>query len=164
VFAAQLCNYFGRPEEARTHLQRARDLLRFGDAAPDRGLLLTEEAKVAARLGDSRRALELAREADGLLAGHIRHAPNATHALAVAHAALGEVDVADAEFDRAVTALADREQWREAIYVARDWAEALRAAGRGERAYAVLEQATSFGQRMGVPPTVARADPEARQA
>ena len=164
VFAAQLCNYFGRPEEARTHLERARDLLRFGDAAPDRGLLLTEEAKVAARLGDSRRALELAREADGLLAGHIRHAPNATHALAVAHAALGEVDVADAEFDRAVTALADREQWREAIYVARDWAEALRAAGRGERAYAVLEQATSFGQRMGVPPNVARADPEARRS
>src|SRR5205085_682776 len=90
VFAAQLCNYFGRPEEARTHLERARDLLRFGDAAPDRGLLLTEEAKVAARLGDPQRALELAREAHALLAGHVRHAPNATHALAVAHAALGE--------------------------------------------------------------------------
>jgi transcriptional regulator with XRE-family HTH domain len=164
VFAAQLCNYFGRPEEARTHLERARDLLRFGDAAPDRGLLLTEEAKVAARLGDPRAALELAREAHELLARHVRHAPNAAHALAVAHAALGEVDVADAEFERAVTALAEREQWREAIYVARDWAETLRSAGHAERAYAVLEQATSFGQRMGVPPSVAHPQPEQRRS
>ena len=72
--------------------------------------------------------------------------------------------VADAEFDSAVTALAEREQWREAIYVARDWAETLRVAGRAERAYAVLEQATSFGQRMGVPPSVAGTDPETRRS
>ena len=128
--------------------ERARDLLRFGDAAPDRGLLLTEEAKVAARLDDPQRALDLAQEAHELLAGHVRHAPNATHALAVAHAARGEIDVADAEFERAVTALAEREQWREAIYVARDWAETLRVAGREERAYAVLERATVYGQRV----------------
>ena len=63
-----------------------------------------------------------------------------------------------------MTALAEREQWREAIYVARDWAETLRLAGRGERAYAVLEQATGFGQRMGVPPRVARIDPEPRRS
>jgi len=164
VFAAQLCNYFGRPEEARAHLERARDLLRYGDAAPDHGLLLTEEAKVAARLGDPQRALRLAREAHELLAEHVRHAPNATHALAIAHAALGDVEAADAEFDRAVTALADREQWREAIYVARDWAEILRAAGRDDRAYSVLEQATTFGQRMGVPPSVANTSAEPRRS
>jgi len=60
----------------------------------------------------------------------------------------GDVDAADVDFDRAVTALADREQWREAIYVARHWAEILRAADREERAYAVLELATDFGQRI----------------
>ena len=119
---------------------------------------------MAARLGDPQHALELAREAHELLAGHLRHEPNAAHALAVAHAALGEIDVAAAEFERAVTALADREQWREAIYVARDWAETLRTAGRGEHAYAVLEQATSFGQRMGAPPSLARTDAKPRHS
>jgi hypothetical protein len=70
---------------------------------------------------------------------------------ALAHAAAGDIDAADADYDRAVTALADREQWREAVYVARHWADALRAAGRQERAYAILELASSFGQRVPIP-------------
>jgi transcriptional regulator with XRE-family HTH domain len=162
VFAAQISNYSGRFEEARAHLERARGLLRFGEAAPDRGLLRAEEAKVEARLGEPQRALELAREADALLGANVRHAPNAAHALAVAYAALDDVDAADAEFDRAVSALVEREQWREAIYIAREWADDLRAAGRDERAYAVLEQATAFGQRVAavqVPPLSGGSEP-----
>jgi transcriptional regulator with XRE-family HTH domain len=164
VFAAQISNYSGRYEEARSHLDRARGLLRFGEAAPDRGLLLAEEAKVQARLGDPRLALQLARDAHALLAEHVRHAPNAAHALAVAHAALGDIDAADADFDRAVSALAEREQWREAIYIAREWADELRAADRYERAYAVLAQATDFGRHVAAQTssggTVAAVPPE----
>ena len=66
----------------------------------------------------------------------------------MAHVALDDIDAADAEYKRAVEALCERGQWREAVYVAQDWAAALRAAGRGERAYSVLEQATTYSQRV----------------
>ena len=79
------------------------------------------------------------------------HAPNAWHALAMAYVALDDIDAADAEYRRAVDALCERGQWREAVYVAQDWAAALRAAGRGERAYSVLEQATTYSQRVPGP-------------
>jgi transcriptional regulator with XRE-family HTH domain len=143
VCAAQILNYAGRHDEARPHLERARHLLRFGDAAPDEGLLLAEEAKVLARSGDPERALALAQAADGLLAGHVRHVPNAAHALAVAHAELGDIEAADVEYRRAFDALAARRQSRELAAVAHDWAMALRRAGEADRAFAVLEELTA---------------------
>ena len=66
--------------------------------------------------------------------------------VAVAHAALGNLDAAAGEFEEATTRLLDRGQWREAMSVTRDWAKALRRAGRDEEAYAVLERATSFSR------------------
>jgi transcriptional regulator with XRE-family HTH domain len=149
LLAAQICNLDRRPEEAQEHLRQAEPLLAFGDDRPSFGALRAEQAKAEAQLGDVARAVELGREAKELLAGDVRFAPNASHALALAYTAAGDVDAADAEYDRAVSALAQREQWREAIKVARDWADALRSADRVERAYAVLEQATQFGQRIG---------------
>jgi transcriptional regulator with XRE-family HTH domain len=140
VFAAQVLNYAGRYKEAQPHLARARHLLKFGDAAPDQGLLRAEEAKVLAHRGEPECALALAEKANALLAEHVRHAPNAAHALAVAHAALGNTDAADAEYRRAVDALVARKQTREAAAVTRDWAEALRRAGHHDRAYAVLDE------------------------
>jgi len=148
LFSAQIENYQGRPEEAGPHLVRAERLLEFGDDVVDRGVLRAEQAKREAKLGRGDSALELAREASKLLAEHVRHAPNAWHALAMAHVALDDIDAADAEYKRAVEALCERGQWREAVYVAQDWAAALRAAGRGERAYSVLEQATTYSQRV----------------
>ena len=149
--AAQFLNLLGRAEEAGPHLERAERLLEFGEDTADRGVLRAEQAQREARLGNAGRALELATEAAELLAEHALHAPNAAHALGVALAATGDMDAADAAYDRAVTALAEREQWREALKVARDWADALRAAGRDDRAYAVLERATELGQRIGTP-------------
>jgi transcriptional regulator with XRE-family HTH domain len=148
LLAAQICNLDRRPEEAQEHLRQAEPLLTFGDDRPSFGALRAEQAKAEAQIGNAARAVELGQEAKQLLAGDVRFAPNASHALALAYTAAGDVDAADAEYDRAVSALAEREQWREAINVARDWADALRAAGRTERAYAVLEQATQFGQRV----------------
>jgi transcriptional regulator with XRE-family HTH domain len=147
--SAQILNLEGRPEEAGPHLERAERLLDFGEDTADRGVLRAEQAKREAKLGNGERALALAHEAAELLADHALHAPNADQALGAAHVATGDIDSADAAYDRAVSALAEREQWREAIKVARDRADALRAAGRDSRAYAVLEQATEFGQRIG---------------
>jgi transcriptional regulator with XRE-family HTH domain len=148
LFSAQIENYQGRPEESGPHLERAERLLEFGDDVIDRGVLRAEQAKREAKLGRGDRALELALESSELLAEHVRYGPNAWHALALAHVALGDIDAADTEYKRTVEALCEHGQWREAVYVAQDWAAALRAAGRGERAYSVLEQATTYSQRM----------------
>ena len=147
--SAQILNLEGRFEEAGPHLERAERLLEFGEDTADRGVLLAEQAKREAKLGEGERALELAQEAADLLAAHVLHAPNADHALGAAQVAIGNVDAAEAAYERAVSALTERGQWREAIKVARDLADALRAAGRDTRAYAVLERATEFGQRIG---------------
>jgi transcriptional regulator with XRE-family HTH domain len=150
LLAAQICNLDRRPEAAKEHLEQAEPLLAFGDDRPTLGVLRAEQAKAEAQLGHAARAVALGQEAKELLTGDVRFAPNASHALALALTASGDIDAADAEYDHAVTLLAEREQWREAIMVARDWADALRAGGHGERAYAVLEQATDFGQRVAL--------------
>jgi transcriptional regulator with XRE-family HTH domain len=150
LLAAQIYNLERRAVEAQHHLAQAEPLLDFGDDRSSFGILRSEQAKAEAQVGNPERAVELGREAKELLAGDVRFAPNARHALALAYTAAGDVDAANAEYDGAVSGLAEREQWREAINVARDWADALRAAGRTDRAYAVLEHATDFGQRVGV--------------
>jgi tetratricopeptide (TPR) repeat protein len=148
LLAAQIYNLERRPAEAKHHLAQAEPLLDFGDDRSSLGILRSEQAKTEAQAGDPVRAVALGQEAKDLLTGDIRFVPNASHALALAYTAAGDVDAADPEYERAVSALAEREQWREAINVARDWADALRAAGRTDRAYAVLERATGFGQRV----------------
>src|SRR5207248_5837548 len=91
-----------------------------------------------------------------LLAEHGFLAANAYPALGTARAAAGDIDAADTAYDRAVSGLSERGQWREAIKVARDWAEGLRAAGRDERAYVVLERATEITQQLGAPAGASR--------
>ena len=146
LFSAQILNYDGRAEEAGPHLEKAERMLAFGDDAADRGLLRAEQAKRAAILGRGDEALGLAQEASGLLGDDARYNSRGWHALAAAHVALGDVDAADAEYRRAVDALAERGQWREAVRISQDWAADVRAAGREADAYQVLERATSFGQ------------------
>jgi len=147
LLAAQICNLDGRPEEARRHLRQAEPLLTLGDDRPSFGVLRTEEAKVEAQLSDPARAVELAREALDLLADDARFTPNAMHALALALTASRDIDAADAEYRRAVAALGERGQWREAIQVSRDWANALRTAERESEALAVLDAAMAFNER-----------------
>jgi transcriptional regulator with XRE-family HTH domain len=145
LFSAQILNYEGKADEAAPHLEKAERMLLFGEDTADRGVLRAEQAKREAGLGHGERALELARESAELLEGHTLHASSGWHALATAHVTLGDIDAADAEYRRAVEALFEREQWREGMRISQDWAAALRAAGRDERAFAVLERATSFG-------------------
>jgi tetratricopeptide (TPR) repeat protein len=149
VLASELHTCEGRPEQAREHLRQAESILSVGADPVDRGLLRVEQARVEAALGDPHRALVYAREADALLHDHVRHRANAQHALGVAYAAVGDIESADTELEEAVTLLLERGQWREALVVVRDWASALRAAGRDDKAFAVLEQSTRFSRYGG---------------
>src|SRR5207302_1478635 len=66
----------------------------------------------------------------------------AWYALGVAHALRNETDEADAAFRSAVDHLARGGDWREAARASREWARALRTAGRETEAFEVMEQAT----------------------
>jgi len=146
LLAGQICNLDGRPQEAHWHLEQAEPTLRFGED-PAFGALRAEQAKVEAKLGDPARAVEIAQEAMALVAEDVRFAPNAMHALALALAAKGDINAADKMFSRAVAALGERGQWREAVQVSRDWANALRDAEREGDALSVLDAAMALGQR-----------------
>jgi transcriptional regulator with XRE-family HTH domain len=159
VLASELHTCEGRPEEAREHLRQAESILSAGADPVDRGLLRVEQARVEAALGDPERALAYAREAEQLLHEHVRHKANARHALGVGYAGVGDIDSADGEFDAAVSLLLERGQWREALVVVRDWAAALRAAGRDEKAYEVLERSTRFSRYEGAATQAAATEP-----
>jgi len=146
LLAAQICNLDGRPQEARWHLEQAEGPLKFGED-PAFGALRAEQAKVEAKLGDPARAVELAQEAMTLVAEDVRFAPNAMHALALALTAAGDINAADKQYRRAVRALGERLQWREAVQVSRDWANALRLAERDGDALSVLDAAMALGKR-----------------
>ena len=147
LLQAQIYDLEQQPEEAGPHLEQAERLLEFGDDRADRGALRAEQARHAAQLGQAEQALAWAHESVEFLADDVRFAPNAWHALAAAHAAAGDIDAADREYRRAIDGLSEREQWREAVQVARDWARALRVAGREGDAYDVLERAMALRAR-----------------
>jgi transcriptional regulator with XRE-family HTH domain len=142
LLSAQIFNLERRPDEAAPHLARAERLLVFGENRADRGVLLAEQAKNAAQVGDVDRALALARESLELLRDDVWMVSNALYALGAASAAAGDVDAADAAFEEAVAGLVARGQWREAAQVSREWARALRDAGNQTKACEVLERAT----------------------
>lgn len=146
LLAGQICNLDGRPQEAHWHLEQAEPTLRYGED-PAFGALRAEQAKVEAKLGDPARAVELAQEAMELVTEDVRFAPNAMHALALALTAKGDINAADRMFSRAVGALGERGQWREAVKISRDWADALRHAEREGDALSVLDAAMTLGQR-----------------
>jgi transcriptional regulator with XRE-family HTH domain len=146
LLAGQICNLDDRPQEARWHFEQAEPTLKFGED-PAFGALRAEQAKVEAKLGDPAHAVELARDAMSLTEEDVRFLPNAAHALGLALTAAGDIDTADAAFRQAVQLLGDRLQWREAIQVSRDWANALRDAERESDALRVLDSAMEFDRR-----------------
>ena len=131
----------GGAEEAGTHLEQAERLLSVGGQTADLGRLRTAQARRAAELGHGEEAIERAREAIEILEGDEAEG-GAWYALGVAHALRDEIDEADAAFRRAVDHLGRGGDWREAAMASREWARALREAGREAEAFDVMEQAT----------------------
>ena len=128
-------------EEAGSHLDRAERLLEFGGEEAELGDLRTVQSRWAAAVGRGDEALERAREAIELLEGGEREG-EAWYALGAAHALRSETDEADAAFRHAVDHLGGGGDWREAAKASREWARALRGAGREAEAFEVMEQAT----------------------
>jgi tetratricopeptide (TPR) repeat protein len=141
LLAGQFCVEDGLDEAAEEHLEAAARLFdTAGAAAVERGLLLAERAKVAARAGATAEARQYALAADELLAGDSRYAPTAAWALALVHVAEGNVDAADAAFRRAFAGLEELRHFRQAAHLSRDWSSALVDAGRDKDANAVLQR------------------------
>jgi tetratricopeptide (TPR) repeat protein len=134
-------------DEAAAQLERAERLIELAGDCDDLGVLRAEQAKLAARIGDAETAVRRAREAEELLAGDVGHQADAQHALGVAYAAGGDIDAADAAFKSAVDLMEARSQRREAAQIAREWARALREAGREAEAFNVMERATILAVR-----------------
>ena len=141
IASAQICTLDERLDEAAQHLEQAERLLPLGGDADALGILHAEQAKHAAKTGDSERALALARQAMDALADDVRYAPTAWHALGLAQASADELPAAEEAFSRAVDGLAQLRQWRQAAQAARDWASSLRLAGRSDEAYGLFERA-----------------------
>jgi transcriptional regulator with XRE-family HTH domain len=131
----------GQAEQAGTHLERAGRLLGLAGDRAEIGALRTAQARWAGELGRADEALERAHEAVETLEDEEGEG-DAWYALGSAHALRNEVDEADAAFRRAVEHLSRRGEWREAAKASREWARALRAAGREAEAFDVMEQAT----------------------
>jgi tetratricopeptide (TPR) repeat protein len=131
----------GQGESAGMHLDRAEWLLQLAGEPGELGILRTEQSRWAAEIGRADEALDRAREAVEILEGHEEQG-GAWYALGVAHALRNETDEADAAFRSAVDHLARGGDWREAARASREWARALRTAGREAEAFEVMEQAT----------------------
>jgi len=141
ILSAQISNLEGRFEEAGPHLSQADRLLALGGDRDDVGILRAEQAKYEANTGHPERALAFSREAVDALDADVRHAPTAWHALGTAQASAGNLPAAEEAFGRALEGLVELRQWRQAAATARDWAAALREAGRETEAYDLLERA-----------------------
>src|SRR5207302_328647 len=100
--------------------------------------------KRAAATGRGDDALALANEAARLLADEGRFVGLKLNALAAAHAAAGATEEAERYYREALEALIAARQWRDAGHTAREWAHVLRAQGRTEEAFDLIDKATVF--------------------
>jgi tetratricopeptide (TPR) repeat protein len=143
----QFCNLDRDYHQARRYLDRAERLLELSGDSDDVGILHAEQAKSLAELGFVDEAIRRATESERLLEHDLRYAPTAWHALGLAHSKAGDFDRADPYFRRSVATQAELGQWRQASQAARDWANALRAAGRDKEAFEAFDQATGYALR-----------------
>jgi transcriptional regulator with XRE-family HTH domain len=142
LLCAQLLSLDGRGDEAARHLDRAERLFVLGADDSDLGVLRAEQAKLAALRNDADAAMTYANEAARLLGDDARHLGLKWHALASAHRLAGDVGQAEIYFGKAVDALTERRQWREAATVASEWGRFLRALGRDGEAFDLMDRAT----------------------
>jgi transcriptional regulator with XRE-family HTH domain len=141
----------GDAAAAASHLERAERLLGDTADAADLGWLWSEQARERTAAGDHEKAAALARRALEILKGSDPLKLARAHAaLAGAHAAAGDVDKTHAEYERAVKLFAGENRFQEAAATSRDWAHALRAAGRDQDALDVLDRAAEYAGRAPV--------------
>ena len=148
VLAAWIMNSAGDGEGAATQLDRAEQLLGRGGSVDDIAILNVERARAAALLGngadgDPDRA-QRARARCGSVRRRARD--RALGARGGARARAGS-RASTAAFSEAVDLLATNRRWREASQACRSWGAALRAAGKADEAFDVLERASDLALR-----------------
>ncbi|HEX6700882.1 MAG TPA: helix-turn-helix domain-containing protein [Gaiellaceae bacterium] len=131
-----------RPQEAAYHLDRAEESFLDSADHTDYGVLRTHQARYALLEVDPDRAIELAQQALEYLKEHTTEQGSAWHTLGAAQLRKDDIDAAAKSMRRAIELLEKSGEWREVVTVARELAEAMRAAGRAEEAYELLERAT----------------------
>lgn len=151
---AEILTSSGDLERSERHLRIADNLLGTEPDMEDRYWLRAEQARWAARRGESERALALANEALSLI-GDSDPAERGTAlwAIAEANAAKGDLDLADAAFTSALSCLIGQRLWHEAGQLLESWVQVLEEAGRDDAARAVrsrLSELPSQRQRRSV--------------
>jgi len=119
----------------------------FGPSAEPEDLanLYTDQARLAARLGDGDRAIDRAEAALAVATDeYLRERGSALWALAEAKALKGDVDGAHDAFGQATELLGAHGHRRDHVEAYRAWGKFLRRAGREEQALEVLERAADL--------------------
>jgi transcriptional regulator with XRE-family HTH domain len=141
----------GDADAAAPHLERAERLLGDNADAADLGWLWSEQARQRALSGEHEEAAALAARALEILKGSDPLKLARAHAaLAHAHTAAGATEGAHSEFEQALNLFVGESRWQEAAATSRSWAQALRAAGRDQDAFEVLDRAAEYAARVPV--------------
>ena len=148
VLAAWIMNSAGDGVGAQAQLDRAEELLGQGGSVDDIAMLNVERARAAALVGNGAEAIRIARNVLELVADQY-DALRGTALWALAEGLVLEQDPDEATrvFSEAVELLATNRRWREASQACRSWGGALRAAGRADEAFDVLERASDLALR-----------------
>ena len=148
VLAAWIMNSAGDGRGAQAQLDRAEQLLGHGAGVDDIAILNVERARSAALVGNGADAVRIARSVLELVGGQY-DAVRGTALWALAEGLVLEQDLeASSEaFAEAVELLTANRRWREASQACRAWGAALRAAGRADQAFEVLERASDLALR-----------------
>jgi transcriptional regulator with XRE-family HTH domain len=148
VLAAWIMNSAGDGEGAQAQLDRAEELLGQGGSVDDIAMLNVERARAAALVGNGAEAIRIARNVLEVLADQY-DALRGTALWALAEGLVLEQDPDEATkvFSEAVELLATNRRWREASQACRSWGGALRAAGKADEAFDVLERASDLALR-----------------
>jgi transcriptional regulator with XRE-family HTH domain len=148
VLAAWIMNSAGDGEGARVQLDRAEQLLLPCGGVDDVAILNVERARAAALLGEGAEAIRIARSVLELVADQYDAVRGtALWALAEGLVLEQELEGSSEVFSEAVDLLATNRRWREASQACRSWGSALRAAGKSEQAFDVLERASDLALR-----------------
>ena len=148
VLAAWIMNSAGDGVGAQAQLDRAEELLGQGGSVDDIAMLNVERARAAALVWNGAEAIRIARNVLELVADQY-DALRGTALWALAEGLVLEQDPDEATrvFSEAVELLATNRRWREASQACRSWGGALRAAGRADEAFDVLERASDLALR-----------------
>ncbi|MGD0166383.1 MAG: tetratricopeptide repeat protein [Gaiellaceae bacterium] len=137
----------GRFEEAKQPLARCVSALEREGRLEDLGLMIADQAKCAAGLGETDEAERLADRALQLLAQSPSDQGGALGALALVRMQRDQTDEAELLFERSVSLLEQGNEFAEASRVCRSWALMLRDQGRRDEAAALLGRAAELEKR-----------------